>query len=308
MATDPIQALRSRRKLLLHDALAADRNGLIPGREYIFIVDVSGSMHGFPLEISKKLMANLIGNLRPTDRFNVLLFSGGSSVMAEESLPATQDNIARAILLIDRQRGGGGTELLPALKRVLSMKKAENASRTIVIATDGYVTVEEEVFDLIRNNLGNANLFAFGIGTAVNRHIIEGMAHVGMGELVTPGRTGPRPGGGLSQHDPSLYAQVKVDLGLRCLRCRRPSPISRSVPSSSSANGAQGQGAGRQRDHGGNITERSMREGSSRPTRPAYPLSRRIAVLGLQQLRKRRAPRNHELGLRYVFSRRTRPS
>ncbi|HEX9157285.1 MAG TPA: VIT domain-containing protein, partial [Syntrophales bacterium] len=75
----------------------------IPGREYIFIVDVSGSMHGFPLEISKKLMANLIGNLRHTDRFNVLLFSGGSSVMAEESLPATQENVARAIQLIDRQ-------------------------------------------------------------------------------------------------------------------------------------------------------------------------------------------------------------
>jgi Ca-activated chloride channel family protein len=154
----------------------------IPNREYIFIVDVSGSMHGFPLEISKKLMANLIGNVRPTDRFNVLLFSGGSSVMAEESLPATQENVARAIQLIERQMGGGGTELLPALKRALSLKKAENFSRTIVIATDGYVTVEEEVFNLIRNNLGNANMFAFGIGTAVNRHIIEGMAHVGMGE------------------------------------------------------------------------------------------------------------------------------
>ena len=154
----------------------------IPGREYIFIVDVSGSMHGFPLEISKKLMANLIGNLRPTDRFNVLLFSGGSSVMADESLPATQENIVGAIRLIDRQQGGGGTELLPALKKALSLKKAENTSRTIVIATDGYVTVEEEVFDLIRNNLGNANMFAFGIGTAVNRHIVEGMAHVGMGE------------------------------------------------------------------------------------------------------------------------------
>jgi Ca-activated chloride channel family protein len=52
----------------------------------------------------------------------------------------------------------------------------------VVIATDGYVTVEEEVFDLIRNNLGKANMFAFGIGTGVNRHIIEGMARVGMGE------------------------------------------------------------------------------------------------------------------------------
>ena len=154
----------------------------IPGREYIFIVDVSGSMYGFPLEISKKLVSNLIGNLRSTDRFNVLLFSGGSSVMAEESIPATPANIQKAIYMIESQQGGGGTELLPALKRALSLKKVDSYARTIVIATDGYVTVEEEVFDLIRNNLGNANMFAFGIGSSVNRHIIEGMAHVGMGE------------------------------------------------------------------------------------------------------------------------------
>ena len=154
----------------------------IPGREYIFIVDVSGSMHGFPLEISKKLLINLIGNLRPMDRFNVLLFSGGSSVMSEESLPASAENIQQAIHFIERQRGGGGTELLPALTCALSLKKPANYARTIVIATDGYVTVEEKVFDLIRNNLGSANMFAFGIGSSVNRHIIEGMAHVGMGE------------------------------------------------------------------------------------------------------------------------------
>jgi Ca-activated chloride channel family protein len=154
----------------------------IPGREYVFIVDVSGSMHGFPLEISKKLLQNLIGNLRPADRFNVLLFAGGSSVMAEASLPATPENIQRALSLIDRQKGGGGTELLPALQRALKLKKPENYSRTVVIATDGYVRVEEEVFDLMRKNLGDANLFPFGIGTSVNRHIIEGMARVGMGE------------------------------------------------------------------------------------------------------------------------------
>ena len=154
----------------------------IPGREYIFIVDVSGSMHGFPLEISKKLLQSLIGNLQPTDKFNVLLFSGGSKLMSEESLPATPENVKRAINVIDHQQGGGGTELLPALKRALSLKKTENYSRTIIIATDGYVSVEEEAFDLIRNNLNDANMFAFGIGSSVNRHIIEGMARVGMGE------------------------------------------------------------------------------------------------------------------------------
>ncbi len=154
----------------------------IPGREYIFVVDVSGSMHGFPLNISKGLLRNLIGNLRPTDTFNVLLFSGGSKLMSEKSVAATKENIDNAINVIDRQHGGGGTELLPALNRVLKLPRLENYSRSIIVVTDGYVMVEEEVFDLIRTNLNDANMFAFGIGSSVNRHIIEGMAHVGMGE------------------------------------------------------------------------------------------------------------------------------
>ena len=158
------------------------RTADIPGREYIFIVDVSGSMYGFPLDISKKLLKDLVGNLRASDRFNVLLFAGGSSLLAEESLPATADNIARAITFIESQQGGGGTELLPALTRALELKRAGNFSRTVVIATDGYVTVEEEAFELIRTRLHEANMFAFGIGSSVNRHLIEGMAHVGMGE------------------------------------------------------------------------------------------------------------------------------
>jgi Ca-activated chloride channel homolog len=154
----------------------------IPGREYVFIVDVSGSMYGFPLEISKKLLRDLIGNLRPTDMFNVLLFSGGSKLMSERSVPATAENIEQALNVIDKQKGGGGTELLPALKRTLALPRIEGYSRSVIIATDGYVTVEPEVFDLIRNSLGDANMFTFGIGSSVNRHLLEGMARVGMGE------------------------------------------------------------------------------------------------------------------------------
>lgn len=154
---------------------------VIPPREYVFIVDVSGSMHGFPLDVSKKLLRDLIGNLRPDDRFNVLLFSGASNLFSETSVSANEENIKKAINFIDRQQGGGGTELLPALKRALDLTGTEGFARSFVIATDGYVTVEKQAFDLIRNNMNKANFFAFGIGTSVNRHIIEGMAHAGMG-------------------------------------------------------------------------------------------------------------------------------
>ena len=151
-------------------------------------------MHGFPLDISKKLLNDLIGRLRPTDRFNVLLFSGGSKVLSEQSLPATPENLNRAMGLIGRQQGGGGTELLPALQRALALERAAGFSRTVVIVTDGYVSVEEEVFDLIRQQLGQSNMFAFGIGSSVNRHLIEGMAHAGMGEAFVITKPEEAPG------------------------------------------------------------------------------------------------------------------
>ena len=154
----------------------------IPPREYIFIMDVSGSMRGFPITVSKTLLVNLISKLRYYDQFNVLFFAGGNQLLAEQSLPATAENIQKAIDMIEQMQGGGGTELLPALERALNLQCPDNMSRTFVIATDGYVSVEKEAFDLIRNKLSDANFFPFGIGSSVNRYIIEGMAHVGMSE------------------------------------------------------------------------------------------------------------------------------
>jgi len=170
----------------------------IPPREYIFIVDISGSMWGFPLDVSKELMRNLLGKLKPTDCFNILLFSGGSSLFSDRSVGATEANINKGIAFIDKQHGGGGTELLPALKRALALERTEQSlkfkgtrdyARSFVILTDGYVSVEKEAFDLIRTTLGEANFFPFGIGSSVNRHLIEGIAHAGMGSpfVVTSG-------------------------------------------------------------------------------------------------------------------------
>jgi Ca-activated chloride channel family protein len=154
----------------------------IPPREYIFVVDVSGSMEGFPLNTAKELLTDLIGGLRQTDLFNVVLFAGDSTTLSESSLPANQENISRAIDLIDQQRGSGGTELLAAIKAAMDLPRANDISRSVVLVTDGYVSGEQGVFDHIRQNLGNANVFSFGIGTAVNRYLIEGVAKAGMGE------------------------------------------------------------------------------------------------------------------------------
>jgi Ca-activated chloride channel family protein len=168
--------------LLMVQPPARPQPAQIPPRNFVFVVDVSGSMNGFPLNTAKKLMRDLLATLRPTDTFNIITFAGDNSVFAPASVSATAENIAAAIALLDQQRGGGGTELLSALQKALALTQPENVSRSIAIITDGYVDIEAEAFDLVRTNLNRTNLFAFGIGSSVNRHLIEGLARVGQGE------------------------------------------------------------------------------------------------------------------------------
>jgi Ca-activated chloride channel homolog len=151
-------------------------------RDYIFVVDISGSMHGYPLETSKVLLANLISGLRPSDTFNVMLFSGSNRMLSPTSVPATRANIERALQTIREMGGSGSTEIVPALKRIAALPKNPDVSRSVIVVTDGYVSVEAEVFQLIRKHLNQQNVFAFGIGSSVNRHLIEGIARAGQGE------------------------------------------------------------------------------------------------------------------------------
>src|SRR6478736_2477314 len=106
-------------------------------RDYVFIVDVSGSMEGFPLDTTKKLMKELLSRLRETDTFDVELFSGASMMYAPASVTATKKHIDDAIAWIDTARAGGGTELLPAIQTAMSLPKAEGTSRSFVVVTDG---------------------------------------------------------------------------------------------------------------------------------------------------------------------------
>ncbi len=154
----------------------------IPPREYLFVLDVSGSMRGFPLDTAKALMTQLVSGLRPTDRFDVLLFSGASKLIEPQSVPATPENVRRVMDEVESAEGGGETELGAALDRAMSLPKAEGVSRTMIVITDGFVEAEASICEQIRTRLDRSNLFAFGIGTSVNRSLIEGMAHAGQGE------------------------------------------------------------------------------------------------------------------------------
>ncbi len=154
----------------------------VPPREYVFVVDVSGSMEGFPLHTARGLMRDLLGRLRPTDHFDVVLFSGATALFAPQSVPATPDQVGKAVQFLDGHGAGGGTELLAAVQTAMSLPKSADVSRSFVVITDGYIAEEPAVFDEIRSHLSEANVFSFGVGTSVNRHLMEGVAKAGQGE------------------------------------------------------------------------------------------------------------------------------
>jgi Ca-activated chloride channel family protein len=154
----------------------------IPPREYIFVLDVSGSMHGFPLDTAKLVIKDLLAGLRPEDRFNVILFAGAARLLAPRSIAADPARIQAAVKFVDDQTGGGGTELARALDTGLNLPHDEGYARTMVVVTDGYIAAEKAVFGRIADQAGQCNVFAFGIGSSVNRHLIEGMAKAGQGE------------------------------------------------------------------------------------------------------------------------------
>jgi Ca-activated chloride channel family protein len=188
---------------------------LIPPREYVFIIDVSGSMNGFPLDTTKALMKDLLSKMRPTDKFNVLLFSGGSALFSDTAVNADdKDKVAEAIAFIDREQGGGGTELLPALQRAMKLPRAaKDISRSFVVVTDGYIAEETAMFEQVRNHLGEANVFSFGIGSSVNRHLTDGIAKAGQGEpfVVLDPKQGPAAAAKFRAYVESpVLTQVKV--------------------------------------------------------------------------------------------------
>eukprot|EP01088_Endostelium_zonatum_P017795 TRINITY_DN542_c0_g1_i1.p1 TRINITY_DN542_c0_g1~~TRINITY_DN542_c0_g1_i1.p1 ORF type:complete len:733 (-),score=83.57 TRINITY_DN542_c0_g1_i1:28-2226(-) len=144
-------------------------------REFIFVVDVSGSMLGFPIETAYSLMTEAVKYLRPgTDLFNILLFDTSIKAWKSQSVSTTQEAITNGLEFIQSNIGGGGTELGRALEYVFeNFPTSPSHERINVVITDGEIYSENTVFSIIDKHIKNNHLFAFGIGGSPNRHLIE---------------------------------------------------------------------------------------------------------------------------------------
>ena len=153
-----------------------------PPREIVFLVDVSGSMRGAPTEKMKETMHHFLRRTKPNDTLQVITFAGRAAKLFEKSVPATQANIEHALNFTQQIRGGGGTEMLKAIKLVLNEPVDPERVRIAVMLTDGYIGNEGEIIAEVDKRSGDQIRFwAIGIGSSPNRYLIDGVAKHGGG-------------------------------------------------------------------------------------------------------------------------------
>jgi Ca-activated chloride channel family protein len=172
----------------------APRDEQVTPREITFIMDVSGSMSGAPIAISKELIERTLDRLRPDDHFNLVYFAGGNAQLWERARPNTSENVAEAKRFLASMAAGGGTEMLAGVRRALGAHHEPEFVQMFVFLTDGYVGNEAQILEVIKTERGAARFFGFGIGGSVNRYLIDGIGEHGggMSQVVIPRDTAHR--------------------------------------------------------------------------------------------------------------------
>ena len=151
-------------------------------KELVFVLDTSGSMNGFPIDKAKETMKMALDNLYPHDTFNLITFAGDTHILFPEPVSATKANLAKAQDFLESRRGSGGTEMMKAIKASLDPSDAQGHVRIVCFMTDGYVGDDMEIIGEVKKH-PNARVFAFGIGSSVNRFLLDNMAKHGRGEV-----------------------------------------------------------------------------------------------------------------------------
>ncbi|HEX8089250.1 MAG TPA: VWA domain-containing protein, partial [Blastocatellia bacterium] len=151
-------------------------------KEIVFVLDTSGSMSGVPIEKAKEAMRFALDGLYPQDTFNLITFSGDTSILFPEPVPATKENLQQAQEFLASREGRGGTEMMKAIRAALDPSDAKDHIRIVCFMTDGEVGNDMEIISEVQKHQ-NARVFSFGIGNSVNRFLLDKMAEEGRGEV-----------------------------------------------------------------------------------------------------------------------------
>lgn len=175
--------------LMAMPPIGSDHQPTTVARETIFVIDTSGSMSGTSIEQAKAALLLALNRLTAQDRFNVIQFNSVTHMLFSQAQPVRPETLRKALHYIDNLKANGGTEILPALKMALKGSAPASHLRQVIFLTDGQVGNEDELFEVIRSQLGSSRLFTIGIGSAPNSHFMRKAAEFGRGTFTHIGST-----------------------------------------------------------------------------------------------------------------------
>ncbi len=149
--------------------------------ELVFVLDASGSMNGWPIRQAAAAIERGLKRLDAGDTFQIINFAHSASQLGPAPLPATDANIARGIDYLRAIQGQGGTEMLSGLRAALDFPHDPKRLRFVCFLTDGFIGSEAQILGELHARLRDSRIFSFGVGTSVNRYLIDAMGTVGRG-------------------------------------------------------------------------------------------------------------------------------
>ena len=155
--------------------------------EIIFLLDRSGSMEGESIHQACQALQICLHSLSHGDRFNIISFGSTYSSMFSDSVEYNQENLDRAIAIIEGISGDlGGTEIFAPLQKALEIRTS--LPKKIILITDGEFGNENGVINLCNNHKDSVMIFPIGIGQGVNQYALNAIARVanGVSEFIHP--------------------------------------------------------------------------------------------------------------------------
>jgi Ca-activated chloride channel homolog len=162
-------------------------------RNLILLLDTSLSMHGEKLARAVEALDYFLHSLQPPDHFNLALFNEEVTMLAPAPLPATIENVERALSFVKGSLLYGGTDLNKALRAAINMSSAFPAGeRSVVLISDANPTLGTINLQRIAREFNGANnsetnpktrLFAFALGSDANRSVLEALTEQCRGYL-----------------------------------------------------------------------------------------------------------------------------
>jgi Ca-activated chloride channel family protein len=162
-----------------------DLSPITEGRDWVFVLDISGSMNGKYATLAEGVRKALSG-MRQGDRFRLVTFNDSATELTPGFIPVTKENVAQWADNVAAIRPQRGTNLHAGLSLGLSALDADRTG-AVVLVTDGEANVGETSLRAMLSLLEkkDARIFTCVLGNSANRPLLEALTKASSGFAIT---------------------------------------------------------------------------------------------------------------------------